>query len=241
MNERMDDLQFRRSIYADPSSTDQDVLAAKKADPAKQQFAEELVKLDQQIHRAMNIDVPDDLYNKLMLRQTLASHQQQKRKNRIQLAMAASVAFAVGLTVNFVQSSNAYTDLGDYALAHVNHEAHLFSNNSNAQITLASLNKEMSPYHASFSQSLGKLISAGECNFGGIKVLHLVYKGKTQPVTVFVVPPNDGLNFDANFSNGDLHGEAQQFKNANIVVVGDKDEPLQQWQQKIDKNITWSI
>ncbi|MBL4910409.1 MAG: DUF3379 domain-containing protein [Alteromonadaceae bacterium] len=237
----MDDLQFRRNIYADPSSTDPEVIAARKADPAKQQFAEELVKLDQQIYQAMNIDVPDDLYNKLMLRQTLVSHQQQKRKNRIQLAMAASVAFAVGLSVNFAQSSNTYSDLGDYAIAHVNHEAHLFNNNSNAQVSLASLNKEMSTYHASFTQSLGKLISAGECNFGGIKVLHLVYQGKTQPVTVFVVPPKSGLNFDASFSNGDLHGQAQQFKNANVIVVGDKNEQLQQWQQKIDTNITWSI
>jgi len=241
MNERMDDLQFRRSIYADPSSTDQEVIAAKKADPAKQQFADELIKLDVKIHQAMNVDVPEDLYNKLMLRQTLASHQQQKRKNRIQLAIAASVAFTVGLSVNFMQSSNAYSDLGDYAIAHVNHEAHLFNNNKTAQVSLASLNKEMSAYHASFTQSLGKLISAGECNFGGIKVLHLVYQGKTQPVTVFVVPPNNGLDFDSNFSRGNLHGEAQQFKNANIVVVGDKNEPLQQWQQKIKQDITWSI
>lgn len=237
----MDDLQFRRSIYADPNTTDETVSKAKMADPAKKQFAEELKKLDLKIHNAMHIDVPDDLYNKLILRQTLASHQQQKRRNRIQLAMAASVAFAIGLSVNFVQSSNAYNSLGDYALAHVNHEAHLFNNNSNAQVTLASLNQEMATFHGSFTQSLGKLISSGECEFGGIKVLHLVYQGKTQPVTVFVVPPNNGLDFNADFTNGKLHGEAQQFKNANIVVVGDKNEPLEQWQQKINKNISWSI
>lgn len=241
MNKTMDDLQFRRTIYADPNSTDEDLLAAKKADPAKQQCADELIKLDKKIYQAMNIDVPDDLYNKVMLKQSFQSHQQQKRKSRIQLAMAASVAFAVGLSVNFMQSSNAYSDLGDYAIAHVNHEANLFNNQSTAQVTLASLNQQMAPYKGSFTQSLGHLISASHCDFGGIQVLHLVYQGKEHPVTVFVVPPNDGLTFDANFAKGNLHGEAQQFKNADIVVVSDKTESLQQWQQKIDKNITWSI
>lgn len=237
----MDDLQFRRSIYADPSTQDNNILDAKKADPAKKQFAQSIEKFDKQIHQAINIDVPDDLYNKLMLRQTLASHQQQKRKNRIQLAMAASIAFAVGLSFNFMQSSNAYTNLGDYALAHVNHESHFFNNNSNAQITLASLNDKMAIFNGNFTQSLGKLISAGNCDFAGINVLHLVYQGKDQPVTVFVVPPNSILNFESNFSNGNLHGEAQQFKNASIIVVGDKNEPLKQWKSNISKDINWSI
>lgn len=237
----MDDLQFRRSIYADPSTQDNNILDAKKADPAKKQFAQSIEKFDKQIHQAINIDVPDDLYNKLMLRQTLASHQQQKRKNRIQLAMAASIAFAVGLSFNFMQSSNAYTDLGDYALAHVGHEAHLFNNNSNAQITLASLNEKMATFNGNFNQSLGKLISAGNCDFAGIKVLHLVYQGTDQPVTVFIVPPTNNLNFDSNFSNGKLYGEAQQFKNASIIVVGDKNESLKQWKENISKDINWSI
>jgi uncharacterized protein DUF3379 len=241
MNERMDDLQFRRRIYADPSTRDEAVLEAKSSDPAKKQFAQELEQLDQQIHTAMNIDVPDNLYNKLILRQTLASHQQQKRKNRIQLAMAASVAFAIGLSFNFMQTSNAYADLGDYALAHVNQEAHMFNNNNVSKITLASLNEKMASYNGSFSQSLGTLISASYCNFDDIKALHLVYQGQSEPVTVFIIPSDNGLTFDGNFANEHLHGEAQQYKGANVIVVGDKNEPLAQWQTNISKNISWSI
>jgi len=237
----MDDLQFRRSIYADPKTQDSNVLEAKKTDPAKKQFAQSIEKLDQKIYQAMNIDVPDDLYNKLILRQTLASHQQQKRKNRIQLAMAASVAFVIGLSFNFMQGSNSYNNLSDYALAHVAHEAPMFSNNSNAQITLASVNTKMMAFNGHFTQPLGKLISASNCDFGGINVLHLVYQGKDQPVTVFVMPPNSNLNFESNFSNGKLYGEAQQYNNASIIVVGDKNEPLKQWETNIRKNITWSI
>jgi hypothetical protein len=38
-----------------------------------------------------------------------------------------------------------------------------------------------------------------------------------------------------------IHGEAQQFKNASIIVVGDKNEPLNQWKSNISKDINWSI
>ena len=94
----MDDLQFRRSILADPKNRDDAINAALKSDPAKQKFVQETESLDSKIAQAMNIPVPEDLVNKLILRQTLASHQQQKGKTRVRLAMAASVALVMGLT-----------------------------------------------------------------------------------------------------------------------------------------------
>ena len=103
----MDDLQFRRSIYADPSSLDEDIIAAQNDDPAKKKLAQELCQLDERIKQAMSIPVPDDLCNKLLLRQTLKSHQQNKRKTRIHLALAASVAIIAGIVVNYLQFSNS--------------------------------------------------------------------------------------------------------------------------------------
>lgn len=237
----MDDLQFRRRIYADPNTRDEDMLAAMKSDPTKQSFSQELEDLDSKIFQALNVDVPDNLSDKLILRQTLASHQQQKRKGRVRLAIAASVAFAMGLTFNFMQFSSAYSTLGDYAIAHIAHEEGAFSNTSPANISLASLNDKMAAFDGSFTSDIGKLLSADYCRFDGMKSLHLVFQGQTSPVTVFVVPHNEALEFSANFSNDKLIGKSQQFKHSNIIVVGDKNESLQQWQTAIDNNISWSI
>jgi hypothetical protein len=236
----MDDLQFRRSIYADPNSQDQEFLDAIASDPAKQKFAQEIHQLDDKINQAMNVDVPDDLYNKLILRQTLASHQQQKRKKRIHLAMAASVAFAVGLTLNFMQFSSAYTTLGDYALAHVYHEDNYWHNSDEANVSLSSLNQKMAAFDGRFLTSVGKLISADYCRFDSMKSLHLVFQGKTSLVTVFVVPQNDDLRFDARFNDSNLQGRSEQFSKTNIIVIGDKNESLSQWQQTIRDNVQWS-
>lgn len=237
----MDDLQFRRSIYADPNCQDEDILAAQQADPAKKEFAQELHQLDEKLKQAMQVPVPEGLCEKLILRQTLASHQQKKRKSRIHLALAASVAIMAGLTVNYLQFSSSFTNLGDYALAHVYHEQGDFSNHDQNQISLTSLNNKMSAFNGSFEQSMGQLISADYCRFDGMKSLHLVFKGLTDTVTVFIVPKNEQLAFSQHFSDSRLQGESLSFEKANVIVVADKNESLSQWQQAISDNITWSI
>ena len=105
----MDDLQFRRSLYADPNNRDNDIVEALSEDPAKQKFAHEVSELEDKIFNALNVPVPDDLANKLLLKQTFASHKQQKRKSRIQLALAASVAITFGITFSLMQFSHKVT------------------------------------------------------------------------------------------------------------------------------------
>jgi len=241
LDNKMDDLQFRRSIFADPKSQDSDILAAQHADPAKKQLAHELCQFDEKLKQAMKVPVPDDLCHKLLLRQTLASHQQEKRKSRIHLALAASVAIVAGLVVNYLQFSNSYTNVGDYALAHVYHEQDIFSNDDNTRVSLTSLNQKMTTFNGSFSESMGELISADYCRFDGMKSLHLVFKGVTDVVTVFIVPKEEHLTFTDKFSDEKLRGESLGFKDANILVVADKNESLAKWQQTISRNISWSI
>ena len=237
----MDDLTFRRSIYADPTSQDDDIIAAKNADPAKKQLAQELCLFDEKLKQAMKIPVPDDLCDKLLLRQTLASHQQEKRKSRVHLALAASVAIIAGLVVNYLQFSSSYTNLGDYALAHVYHEENDFYNDDSNRVSLTSLNKKMTTFNGHFNESLGELISADYCRFDGMKSLHLVFQGITDTVTVFVVPKKEHLAFTNKFSDNKLQGQSLGFKHANILVVADKNESLEVWQRAINDNITWSI
>jgi len=237
----MDDLQFRRAIYADPNNQDDDAILAQEQDPSKKQFAQEICQLDEKIKQALQIPVPDDLVDKLILRQTLATHQVQKRKSRVHLALAASVAIVGGLVLNFMQFSSAYHNLGDYALAHVYHEQGNIANNASSQVTLASLNQKMAAFDGNFSQSLGKLLWADYCRFDGMKSLHLVYQGKTSPVTVFIVPKNEQLSFTDAFNDKDLFGSSLEFNHSNIIVVGDKNESLGKWQQSISETVSWSI
>ena len=240
----MDDMQFRRGIYADPHNNDDtfsdEILLAIKSDPEKKQLSKEIIQLDNKISQAMSVDVPDDLVDKLIFRQTLASHQQQKRKQRIYLAIAASFTLAIGLTLNFIQFSSAYDSLGDYALAHVYYEENNYNNNMDAKVSLASLNQKMASFDGGFLSSIGPLISADYCRFDGMKSLHLVFQGKTDIVTIFVLPANQALSFDDQFKDNKFKGSSHSFKETNIIIVTDKNESLQKWQNSINRNIQWN-
>jgi len=237
----MDDLQFRRAIYADPNNLNADTIAALEQDASKKQFANDIALLDERIKQALQIPVPDYLCNKLILRQTLASHQVQKRKKRFHLALAASVAIVGGLMLNFMQFSSAYTNLGDYALAHVYYEEGSIANNANNQVSLTLLNKKMSAFDGNFSKSLGKLLVADYCRFDGMRSLHLVYQGITSPVNVFIVPKNEQLTFTSAFNDKQYYGNALGFNDSNIIVVGDKNESIGQWKKNISETVAWSI
>ena len=67
----MDDLQFRRGIYSDPHNKDNtfsdEVLAEINSNPAKKQLSNDIKQLDNKIAKAMNVEVPEDLVNKLIL------------------------------------------------------------------------------------------------------------------------------------------------------------------------------
>ena len=236
----MDDLNFRRAIYTDPKTQDAEVLAAMHTDAKKKQFSQEINQLDEKIMQALKVPVPDDLSDKLILRQSLANHQVYKRKTRVHLALAASVAIIGGLLLNFMQFSSAYNNLGDYALAHVYHEQGYFDNESPAEISLTNLNNKMATFDGSFKQSLGKLLFADYCRFDGMKSLHLVFQGSTSPVTVFIVPKDEQLKFTPNFNDNTLFGSSIEFKNSNIIVVADKNESLSQWKRSIKDTVLFS-
>lgn len=236
----MDDLQFRRNVYADPSHLDDETRQAIKEDANRQQFVDELETLDHKIKQALQVDVPDDLANKLILKQSFASHRQQQKKKRVHLALAASVAFALGLSLNILQFSSAYNSLSDHALAHMYHEDGDFSNYMPANVTLASVNNKMASFDGSFTEQIGELISAEFCRFDGMKSLHLVYRGETSPVTVFIIPQNEDLTIESQFSDERFKGRAMSFQHSNVVIIGDENEKLTKWQENVAKNLSWS-
>lgn len=236
----MDDLIFRRSIYADPKTSDPEILEAIKNDPQKQKLANDLGKFDDKIFAALSVDVPSDLANKLMLRQTMADHTKQKKKSRIHLALAASVVFTVGVTMNMFQFSSSYNNLGDHSLAHVHYENGSFKNMATENITLESVNKRLANFGGNFTSLVGEVISADFCRFDGIKSLHLVFQGENSPVTVFVIPHEDSLTVKNDFSDAKYDGKTIQYLQSNIVVITEKDESVNEWQSKINQNIEWS-
>ena len=76
----MDDLSFRKAVYADPFSKDPELLKAAEQDPKRKSFWNEIKAMENELQSAMNIPVPENLAEKLILRQSLTTHTEKKKQ-----------------------------------------------------------------------------------------------------------------------------------------------------------------
>ncbi|WJG10622.1 DUF3379 family protein [Aliiglaciecola sp. LCG003] len=236
----MDDLQFRRTIYAEPNSTSDEIKQAIADDPKKQEFWNEINRLDAAILQASKVDVPEGLAHKLILRQALESHNVQKKRSRIHLAIAASIAFAIGISITvWQQQSGVY--LGEHALAHVYHEADGYPLRANGDISVDKVNVQLASLGAEFKHKVGRIFFAGFCTFDNVRSYHMVLEdGSGNKVTVFVVPHDEDFKLQENFSDNKMAGQMFDTTNASIIMVGEKGHSLEQVKYKLKQNMLFS-
>lgn len=236
----MDDLEFRRAILADPSCKDDKVLQAAKSDDSKQQLLNELKRQDKQLQQLLNVPVPEDLASKLILKQTMAEHQKQTQKRQYwTMGLAASVALAVGLTINianFVPGNGP--GVAEYALEHVYYEED-YANTTDEQMELVQVNAKLASYGAQFTQDLGRIYYANFCDIKGVKTLHMVLQGEQGRVTVFLIPKRAELSGWEDFADDNYQGTFKRFESADLVVIGDKKEPIKQFKSKLVSSMQW--
>ena len=234
----MDELEFRRTLYADPNSTDEKVLAAISDDPKKQEFYKDLKQLDNKMHQANEVEVPHDLVHKLILRQTMQSHKSSKVRNRIQLAMAASVAFVVGVSFTMWQQNNLL-DLSKQAIAHVHYEGD-YALDAQENISLQQVNAKLAKFGGEFSEDIGRVYYANFCDFDNVRSLHMVVEGENGKVSVFVVPHDDTYLAEGSSSDEKYNSQAIDLKRASIIVVGEDGTNVDKMKEQLNKKIQFS-
>jgi hypothetical protein len=235
---KMDELEFRRILYADPNCTDEEVLAAIADDPKKQAFYKELKQLHKKMHQASQIKVPDDLVHRLILRQTMASYKSSKVRNRIQLAMAASVAFVVGVSFTIWQQNNLL-DLSKQAIAHVHYEGD-YALHAQENVSLQQVNAKLAKFGGEFSEDIGRVYYANFCDFENVRSLHMVLEVENGKVSVFVVPHNNAYLAEGSSSDTRYNSQAIDLKRASIIVVGEEGTNIGDMQQQLNKKIRFS-
>lgn len=236
----MDDLEFRRRIYSNPNDLDNEVTDYIADNESQKRFVNDVQSLDLKLKKALEVDVPDSLADRLILRQTLESHKQQTRKSRIHLSLAASVAFAVGLTINMVSFSNAEQGIGEHALAHVYHELK-YTDVADSSIQLTAVNAKLASFGGNFASDIGKVVYSNFCSFNGQKSLHMVVQSDQGPITVFIMPTSSQFDYESEFSDDRFKGETMEFGNRQVIIVGDKEKSLSDMKLAIEHNLNWEV
>lgn len=232
----MDELEVRRRLLTDPYHLSPEQVQQLQLDAESQQFHQDVLELDQQIRELFSPPVPKALENTLLMQQHKHKQQQQKRFYQNLIALAASVAFLAGFALNWSFFLYGSQSLGENSLAHVYHEEPYMQHMTTA-LSLSDVNMKLADFDAELSSAEHAVVFANYCNFRGTRSLHLVVETEQGLMTVFVVPKENSLNFEAQFHDDKYQGRSVATHKAILVMVSDKAEVLQQGEQQFLKNL----
>ncbi|MCL1091133.1 DUF3379 domain-containing protein [Shewanella profunda] len=230
----MDELKFRRQAYEDPHNQDPEFLAQMRQKSEHQTLVNELKGLDAKLMHALKVDVPEDLADKLILRQQLQQHHKYRRQTSFLVAMAASIAFVVGISFSLLRLGPV--DLAEHALAHVYHEdiALHIDQNVNVNQVNAQLASIKNLGNVKFTQQPGKVYFTSYCDFQGVKSLHLVVQGQQGKVTLFIVPVEKRMVLDQTFADSKYQGIGFETAEVFILLVGEELSDLRYVKEEIN-------
>lgn len=259
----MDELEFRRNAMIQPNDQQPDFLKAAEASQANRNYLDEMKQFDRSLKRAMQVEVPAGLAERILLRQ--AMQQDSDTQNDMppsrplgtapvkirastswrQIALAASVAFLLGMSTRWIslpETTPAALSLAQVAMAHVYGEAP-FIQGIDERVNLQSINAKLEMYGATLKEMDGlKVTYVNHCSFYQGPALHMVIRGEMGPVTLFIVPKHVPLTLQqANFEDGTLKGEIVRLKGANMVLIGEMKEPLAPVASALQSQLQWAI
>ncbi|MDX1676957.1 DUF3379 family protein [Arsukibacterium sp.] len=232
----MADLTLKQALMADPLAKSTELGDAVAADPELQQLQRQLLLDQARIKQAFEFNVPDSLELNLLRQHMRHSQQTLKRRFSAAIAVAASIAFVAGLTLNWFNYGFPQMTLGQHALAHVYHEAPYLDQMLTPQ-PLSQVNAKLASFGAELADWQDNIVYANFCDFRGTRSLHLVMQTEQGLATVFFVPQSSTLKFEQYFADDQYHGRSLALKHADVVVVSKNDSDLQQLPAKLKQQL----
>ncbi len=141
--------------------------------------------LDRHLGQAVRIEVPEGLAGRVLLRQSFDQQRRNRRQWIVSVALAASLAVAVGLT-SLVGTPGRGDGLGQEVITHIEHEPQALL--SRAEVPELRLAATLADLGMTLDGDIGRVTYAGLCEIGPVLGAHLVVAGEHGPITIIVLP-----------------------------------------------------
>lgn len=224
----MDDLEFRRRMLSDPKHRDKAMQEVIAAHEANSKFADDVLNLDARIAEAMRVEVPDGLADRILFsHSSAADNVVRPRFVRRAIAMAASVAFVVGLAVGQVNWGNllvtpAQASLADIAVKHVLDEE-VFVSVLDEAVSSRQINAKMQPFAYHLNGTFPyHVYYLNHCGFGHANAVHMVFQGEKGKVTLFLTAMTSEQNVQ--FDKAGMSGIIEPIGDMSLILVGNQGE-----------------
>jgi hypothetical protein len=238
---------YREAIAADPSESFEDGAAHVAACESCSAYRAEMRALDDKIARALAIDVPElqipdlppigeddeNVVNLPFRRVSIIS-------TPAWIGIAASFALAAIIGMQFVGNGPANDQqLAAQVLAHLDHEpgALLVTNVSVSDEQFA---RVINPAVGTMDRGVGLVTYARTCIINGMSIPHLVIQGAHGPVTLLLMP-NEMVSSPVSLLGEGVNGVILPVGNGSIAIIGERDERIQDLEQRVMDSVEWSI
>ena len=238
---------YREAIAADPSQSFEGGAAHVAACESCSAYRAEMRALDDKISRALAIDVPalqipdlppigEDEENVVNLPFRRAS----KISTPAWIGIAASFALAAVVGVQFVGNGPANDQLlAAEVLAHLDHEPGALVV-TDVSVSDEQFARVINSAVGTMDRGVGLVSYAQTCIINGMSIPHLVIQGVHGPVTLLLMP-DEMVSSAVPLTGEGVTGIILPHGDGSIAIIGEREERIQDLEQRVVDSVEWSI
>lgn len=255
----MDELEFRKRVYADPNNPDQETLTAAGSNPALQQILDQSQAIENRLSDLVaSQSAPEGLRQRLLAipeqaDQTRAGEPKSGSNRFLQYyAIAASLLLLLGAGYFLTTSrgpSAAEIAFGEQVLAHLYHEE--------AEIEAIN-NGTLEQFYA--MPAVNQVMANSGTRFGGdsfpanmpvryanpciiatpFKSSHLIVQSASGALSVIAID-NSPVSQEFSISDDRFAGIVIPMSGGNLILIGEKNQDLSDYRNQIEDDMEWVI
>jgi hypothetical protein len=227
-------LEFRRRLSTDPNIRDEAIRAHARECADCSRWAGKSARLEYLLRRAVEVEVPDNLASRILLRHEFRRARRSSPPRRV-FAFAASilVAFVLGGLLLWFESKRS---LADDVFVHIDETSYALSST-----TILDENTVVDVFRwfgAEISSDVGKVSYANVCTFRDKRVAHVVLQNFRSPVTVMIMP-DEQLPGGTIINAGERTGLLLPYAGGSMAIVSERGQRLEDLENQIRSAIRW--
>jgi hypothetical protein len=264
----MDELEFRKRVYANPRDLDDETLTAARANPDYQKIVDEALAFEDSLAPLMESpEVPEGLMAQLLsipekdelesptaaqTHSNVSPIRARKQSFFQYYAVAASLVLAVGIVFSLsVNGGPTSADIvfGNELLAHLHHDIEEIDDITNGEtyevlgldevnFSMANAGTRLVSYDPAQDFDVR---SAKPCEIlPAYRSAHLVLEGSYGAISVIVIN-NSPVDVEFSIRDERFNGIVVPMAQGNMILVGEKNEDLNQYVSMFSENVEWVI
>ena len=237
----MNCIEFRRTLLTDPAAVDPELAAHRRSCPECADAVARSAHFERRLREAVNIDVPENLTSRILLKQSFEPHNERPRwpwwHRRRAYALAASLLLAVALVSMGLNAQLEQRRLSKEFVALVNGAPYAMA--ASKPVSSSDISAALAPAGLDIQGSIGDVTYAGRCLVRGKLSGHIVIQGDTAPVTVFLISEQlvaDRTTIDSDHYSGIVLAQGT----GTIAIVSAPGEALEKLEARVRSAIRWA-